>query len=109
MTRILVCLTLCLPLAAQPPAPETKQLSDSWTTYSGDYSGRRYSSLKQIDQSNVKHLSLAWSTRITAGLPQAAGARFGFGGPAAAPTIVGGEGTGDLNENGGRSSRIVGA
>ena len=41
----------CL-LAAQPldPALLTKPLGDSWPTYSGDYSGKRYSLLKQINQ-----------------------------------------------------------
>ena len=33
---------------------------DSWPTYNGDYSGRRYSSLDQINQSNVSQLTLAW-------------------------------------------------
>jgi alcohol dehydrogenase (cytochrome c) len=91
------------------PADLLKSLSDSWPTYSGDYSGRRYSSLKQINQSNIKQLSLAWSTRVNAGLPAAGPARFGFGGPAGPPTIIGGEGSGELNESGGRSNRIVGA
>ena len=36
-----------------------KPLSDSWPTYSGDYSGKRYSALKQIDQTTVKTLTLA--------------------------------------------------
>ena len=31
-------------------------LRDAWPTYSGDYSGRRYSALTQIHQSNVKAL-----------------------------------------------------
>jgi alcohol dehydrogenase (cytochrome c) len=99
-------------LQGQALNPEllSKPLSDSWPTYSGDYSGKRYSLLKQIDQSNIKHLTLAWSTRVTAGLPNSSGAgRGGFGGPAAAPTIIGGEGTGELNEASGRSNRIVGA
>jgi len=92
------------------PAEALKPLSASWPTYAGDYTGRRYSALKQIDQSNVKHLSLAWSTRITAGMPPAGGgARFGFGGPALPPTIVGGEGSGELNDSVGRANRIVGA
>jgi len=91
------------------PADLLKPLSNSWPTYSGDYSGKRYSALKQIDQSNVKDLTLAWSTRLTAGLPTTGGRGFGFGGPAAVPTIIGGEGTGALNESGGRSSRVVGA
>jgi alcohol dehydrogenase (cytochrome c) len=41
--------------------------ADSWPTYSGDYSGRRYSPLDQINQTNVKNLTLAWTTRVTAG------------------------------------------
>ena len=44
-----------------------KPLGDSWPTYSGDYSGKRYSSLTQINQSNVKNLTLAWVSRVTAG------------------------------------------
>ena len=38
-----------------------KPLADSWPTYSGDYTGRRYSALTQINQSNVKNLTLAWT------------------------------------------------
>ena len=33
----------------------------NWTTYSGDYSGRRYSTLKQIDTNNVSRLTPAWA------------------------------------------------
>lgn len=39
-----------------------------WPTYNGDYSGRRFSSLKQINQSNLGQLKLAWMYRI-AGIP----------------------------------------
>ena len=35
------------------PAELLKPLKDSWPTYSGDYSGKRYSALTQINQSNV--------------------------------------------------------
>ena len=60
--------------------------------------GKRYSSLTQINQSNVKNLTLAWSTRIQPGISAAAGGGgFGFGGGTSVPTIVGGEGSGDLN------------
>ena len=38
-----------------------------WSTYSGDYSGKRYSSLTQLNQSNVRNLTLAWSTKLVAG------------------------------------------
>jgi alcohol dehydrogenase (cytochrome c) len=41
--------------------------SDAWPTYSGDYSGKRYSALNQLNQSNVKNLTLAWSSRLIAG------------------------------------------
>jgi alcohol dehydrogenase (cytochrome c) len=100
-----------LPAQALDPAQLLTPLSDTWPSYSGDYTGQRYSALKQINQSNVKNLTLAWSTRVTSGLPNSGAGRggFGFGGPAAPPTIIGGEGTGDLNEVGGRSNRIVGA
>src|SRR5580658_9408790 len=71
-----------------------KPLADSWPTYSGDYSGRRYSTLTQLNQSNVKNLTLAWTSRVTSG---AGGGRGG------AQTIIGGEGTGDLAAGGGTS------
>jgi alcohol dehydrogenase (cytochrome c) len=72
------------------PRVMTKALADSWPMYSGDYSSRRYSSLSQINQTNVKNLALAWTTRLATGP----------GGPTvysisstavAPPTIVGGE------------------
>ena len=49
------------------PAAIKKPLSDSWPVYSGDYTGRRFSSLKQVDRSTVKGLALAWVSRLTAG------------------------------------------
>ena len=32
----------------------------NWLTYSGGYSGHRYSTLRQIDTANVKHLEMKW-------------------------------------------------
>src|SRR5262249_30347885 len=58
-----------------------------WPTYSGDYSGQRFSPLAQVNSSNVKHLTLAWSARLNGG-PDTGGDPFG---PPAPPTIVGGE------------------
>src|SRR4051812_28945136 len=84
------------------PTDIRKPLADDWPTFNGDYSARRYSLLKQIDQSNVKNLSLAWVTRFTAGsgpkgnIP-AAGGR-GSAGPY--PVNIGGLGTGELNNGG---------
>jgi len=41
------------------PSELLKPLKDSWPTYNGDYSGKRYSALTQVNQSNVKSLTLA--------------------------------------------------
>ncbi|MGI9070838.1 MAG: acido-empty-quinoprotein group A [Bryobacteraceae bacterium] len=49
------------------PALLTKPATDAWPTYNGDYSGRRFSTLTQINQSNVKHLTLAWIYRVKVG------------------------------------------
>ncbi len=38
-----------------------KPLGGAWPTFNGDYSGRRYSSLSQINQENVRTLTLAWA------------------------------------------------
>ena len=54
------------PRPAAPPvdgltvAQIEKPSTDSWPTYNGDYSGRRFSSLTKITAGNVKNLSLAW-------------------------------------------------
>ncbi len=44
--------------------------ANSWPTFHGDYSGRRHSSLTQINRQNVGKLTLAWAfqTRQTASL-----------------------------------------
>lgn len=81
------------------PEDLLKPLKDSWPTYNGDYSGRRYSALKQVDRSNVQHLSLAWMSRVSAGNGTNAGA-----GGRRAPSVnitTGGEGPGDIAISGG--------
>ena len=57
MRRVAAFLTLAFALLM---AADT-----SWPTYNGDYSGRRYSTLAQIDQSNLDSLALQWTYRIT--------------------------------------------
>lgn len=42
----------------QPPV-------DSWPTYNGDYSGRRFSTLTELTPANVQALSLAWVFRAS--------------------------------------------
>jgi alcohol dehydrogenase (cytochrome c) len=74
------------------PAQLTKPLADIWPTYNGDYSGKRFSSLTQINQTTVKNLTLAWFTKFTGG-SVTGGGRGQFGG-ASGSLIVGGEGTG---------------
>ena len=39
---------------------------DAWPTYHGDYSGKRYSELTQINKSNVATLQLAWEFKALA-------------------------------------------
>jgi len=38
---------------------------DSWPTFNGDYSGQRYSTLKQITAANVGRLAQQWTYKIT--------------------------------------------
>ncbi len=59
---------------------------DAWPTYHGDYSGRHYSTLKQINQSNIKHLGLAWLYRANA---SAQGALSGGTVAQAVPIVLG--------------------
>jgi len=96
------------------PADILKPLADKWTSYSGDLTGKRYSSLNLINTQNVKNLSLKWiSNGITTGCgptgaPPSDGAGGGFGGRGGrggpvgppAPIIVGGLGNGDANNCG---------
>ncbi len=52
---------------AVDPATLSRPATTSWPTYNGDYSGRRFSTLTQINADTVKSLSLAWMTRLTQG------------------------------------------
>ncbi|HVO97734.1 MAG TPA: acido-empty-quinoprotein group A [Bryobacteraceae bacterium] len=105
MKKLLLASAALLPVFAQgplDPASLLKPLGDSWPTYSGDYSGRRYSSLKQINQSNVKNLTLAWTTRFAGGTGGG-----GFGGRGGgAPVIIGGEATEASSAGGGGGTSI---
>jgi alcohol dehydrogenase (cytochrome c) len=65
----LAAIVLTAGLAAQgtlDPSLLLKAPVDAWPTYHGDYSGRHYSTLKQITASNIRGLSLAWMFRTTA-------------------------------------------
>src|SRR5437868_9027310 len=78
------------------PADILKPLSDSWPTYSGDYSGKRYSALTQVNRSNVQHLTLAWMMQVTPGTGEG-NEHHRSHDQHSAPVIVGGEGPGDIN------------
>ncbi len=94
--------------ASLNPAVMNDLSTGLWPGYHGDYSGRHYSPLKQIDASNARSLSLAWIYRTTSSTQNAivesdvtaaaaaaqqgrgggGGGGGGFGGGAAAgPTI----------------------
>jgi alcohol dehydrogenase (cytochrome c) len=101
-------LTLPALLVAQQPVPHQPgldpaairaPLAEAWPTYSGDYSGRRYSLLTQVDRETVTRLTLAWTVRLGAGSPTATVARTPGGGTA--PMIVGGVGTGEFGAGSG--------
>src|SRR4051794_29447825 len=63
----------CLALAASAfsqgldPAKLGQPPTDSWPTYNGDYSGRRFSTLSKINTENIGSLSLAWVYRLDPG------------------------------------------
>ncbi len=89
---LLLAFTTAAAAQSLDPTVLAKPLGESWPSYSGDYSGKRYSSLTQINQSNVKNLTLAWTAKVTPG----AGGNGRFGNP----VIVGGEGTGEAGGGG---------
>src|SRR3984957_8618291 len=69
-------LAALLPLIPAPGAAPGRGLDpsvllhppiDSWPTYNGDYSGRRFSPLTKINDQNVKSLSLAWMYQLSSG------------------------------------------
>ncbi|HXJ15918.1 MAG TPA: acido-empty-quinoprotein group A, partial [Candidatus Polarisedimenticolia bacterium] len=61
---LLVVFAVCLPAQELDPSKLLHPGTDSWPTYNGDYSGRRYSTLTQINQSNVSSLALAWAFQM---------------------------------------------
>jgi alcohol dehydrogenase (cytochrome c) len=92
---LLPVLLSALSLSAQMLDPHLleKPATDAWPTYNGDYSGRRFSTLAQINQSNIKTLNLAWVYRATPGDTPG--------------SIVGGEGTpGQAGAGGGWGTQI---
>jgi alcohol dehydrogenase (cytochrome c) len=65
---LFLALIFCAPfVSAQGPAAQgldpaalLKPATNTWPTYNGDYSGRRFSPLDQINATNISSLTLAW-------------------------------------------------
>src|SRR3954465_4332992 len=62
------------------PALLRKPPAEAWPSYHGDYTGRHYSPLKQIDTTNAKALTMAWFYRTGAAAEKG---MVGGGAPAA--------------------------
>src|SRR6202790_1271722 len=63
---VLALLACCVraPMATAQSLDSTALLkppTDTWPTYNGDYSGKRYSTLDQINARNINSLTLAWA------------------------------------------------
>ena len=93
MKSALSCLALTAVVAATALAQAEldaallgKPPVDAWPTYHGDYSGRHYSTLNQINQTNVKNLGLAWVYRANRNQQ---GAQTGGSVPEAQPFTLG--------------------
>jgi acido-empty-quinoprotein group A len=69
------CLLLAVAASAQllDPAKLSQPPTDTWPTYNGDYSGRRFSPLTQINAANVGELALNWMYRTNTGLMRGVG------------------------------------
>ena len=65
-----------LPGQLLTPGKLLQAATDAWPTYNGDYSGRRFSTLQQIDASNIGRLAPSWMFRVSN-----VGAQRGVGGP----------------------------
>ena len=109
---VLIAQSAPTPQGGLDPATLLNPLGESWPIYSGDYTGRRYSSLSQINQSTIKNLGLAWIARgFVAGAGfsgRGIGSGGGFGGAGGGrggvgadfPITVAGQGTGEFNGGG---------
>ena len=61
---LLLTALACLADDGLDPKAIAKPPAGTWPTYNGDYSGKRYSPLTQINQTNVKQLTVAWVAQM---------------------------------------------
>src|SRR5207249_82884 len=78
LDRLLLILALTLlplAIAAQGLDPQAllKPPTDAWPTYNGDYSGRRYSTLTQINSQTIGSLAVNWMFRAGVGAQRGVG------------------------------------
>lgn len=52
--------TVSVKVDIQPHQMAAQPVADNWLSYNGDYTGRRFSSLDQINAANVKNLRAEW-------------------------------------------------
>ncbi|RXH54646.1 acido-empty-quinoprotein group A [Granulicella sibirica] len=67
LATLIACASLSGALSAQTPLDPAKLLqqpTDTWPTYNGDYSGRRFSPLTKINKNTVNSLAPAWMYRV---------------------------------------------
>jgi alcohol dehydrogenase (cytochrome c) len=58
---LIFCAVLSLHAQSLDPSTILNPPKDTWPTYNGDYSGKRFSTLKQINTSNVGMMTMAWA------------------------------------------------
>ncbi|HKX28819.1 MAG TPA: acido-empty-quinoprotein group A [Blastocatellia bacterium] len=71
----LILTLLPAPAGGQSLDPQAllKPPVETWPTYNGDYSGRRYSTLRQIDSSSLGRLAVKWIFRVNIGAQRGIG------------------------------------
>src|ERR1700689_4495057 len=60
-----VAASLAAPNVSLDPKAIGKAPIDDWTTFNGDYSGQRYSTLTQITPANVNQIAQQWVYKIS--------------------------------------------
>ena len=65
VTASLAGQTLAAPSVSLDPKAIGKPPIDDWTTFNGDYSGQRYSTLTQITPANVNQIAQQWVYKIS--------------------------------------------
>ncbi|HEY0263931.1 MAG TPA: acido-empty-quinoprotein group A [Granulicella sp.] len=62
---VFTCPALLMSQVSLDPKAIGKTPVDSWTTFNGDYTGQRYSTLKEINDTNVGTIAPQWKYKVT--------------------------------------------